>query len=115
MAVMTLADIAVVRSIRVAGDEMDAAIIAYMRRKHDLMVGQQTAERVKIQIGSAIPLDEELKMEVRGRDVVAGLPRLERPAAKRNSTPSTTCPRPSITTGADWRFAGVKSSFAVIV
>jgi rod shape-determining protein MreB len=75
VAVMSLADIAVVRSIRVAGDEMDAAIISYMRRKHDLMIGQQTAERVKIEIGSAVELEEELTREVRGRDVVGGLPR----------------------------------------
>ncbi len=75
VAIMALADIAVVRSMRVAGDEMDAAIIAHMRRKHDLMIGQQTAERVKIEIGSAIELEEELTGEVRGRDVVTGLPR----------------------------------------
>ena len=75
VAIMTLADIAVVQSIRVAGDEMDAAITAYMRRKHDLMIGQQTAERIKIEIGSAVELEEELTREVRGRDVVGGLPR----------------------------------------
>jgi rod shape-determining protein MreB len=75
VAVMSLADIAVVQSIRVAGDEMDAAIIAHMRRQHDLMIGQQTAERIKIEIGSAVELDEELEREVRGRDVVTGLPR----------------------------------------
>ena len=75
VAVMSLADIAVVQSIRVAGDEMDAAIIAHMRRQHDLMIGQQTAERVKIEIGSAVALEEELTREVRGRDVVGGLPR----------------------------------------
>ncbi len=75
VAIMSLADIAVVHSIRVAGDEMDAAIISFMRRKHDLMVGQQTAERIKIEIGSAVELEEELTREVRGRDVVTGLPR----------------------------------------
>jgi rod shape-determining protein MreB len=54
---------------------MDTAIIAFMRRKHDLMVGQQTAERIKIEIGSAVELEEELTREIRGRDVVTGLPR----------------------------------------
>ncbi len=75
VAVMSLADIAVVQTIRVAGDEMDASITSHMRRQHDLMIGQQTAERVKIEIGSAIELEEELTREVRGRDVVTGLPR----------------------------------------
>ena len=75
VAIMALADIAVVNSIRVAGDEMDAAIIAYMRRAHDLMIGQQTAERIKIEIGSVMALDEEMEREVKGRDVVCGLPR----------------------------------------
>jgi rod shape-determining protein MreB len=75
VAIMSLADVAVVQSIRVAGDEMDAAIIAYMRRKYDLMIGLQTAERVKIEIGSITELEEELTREVRGRDVVGGLPR----------------------------------------
>jgi len=75
VAIMSLADIAVVNSLRVAGDEMDAAIIAYMRRKYDLMVGSQTAEQIKIQIGSTAPLEEEMSMEVRGRDIVGGLPK----------------------------------------
>ena len=75
VAIMSLADVAVVQSIRVAGDEMDTAIIAYMRRKYDLMIGLQTAERVKIEIGSISELEEELTREVRGRDVVGGLPR----------------------------------------
>lgn len=75
VAIMSLADIAVSTSIRVAGDDMDSAIIAYLRRKHDLMIGQQTAERIKIDIGSIAPLEHEMKLEVRGRDVVGGLPR----------------------------------------
>jgi rod shape-determining protein MreB len=54
---------------------MDAAIIAYMRRKYDLMIGLQTAEQIKIEIGSIMELDEELTKKVRGRDVVGGLPR----------------------------------------
>ena len=75
VAIMSLADIAVCNSIRVAGDEMDAAIIAYMRRKYDLMIGLQTAENIKIEIGSIVDLEEELTKKVRGRDVVGGLPR----------------------------------------
>jgi rod shape-determining protein MreB len=75
VAIMSLADIGVVQSIRVAGDEMDAAIIAYMRRKYDLMIGLQTAEKIKIEIGSIMPLEEEVAKEVRGRDVVGGLPK----------------------------------------
>ena len=75
VAIMSLADIAVVQSIRVAGDEMDAAIIAHMRQQHDLMIGLQTAEAIKIEIGSIMDLDEELTKEVRGRDATGGLPR----------------------------------------
>lgn len=75
VAIMSLADIGVVQSIRVAGDEMDAAIIAYMRRKYDLMVGLQTAEKIKIEIGSIMPLEEEVSKEVRGRDLIGGLPK----------------------------------------
>ncbi len=75
VAIMTLADIAVVQSIRTAGDEMDAAIVAYMRRKHDLMIGLQTAEKIKIDLGSVSPLEQEMNMKVRGRDVVGGLPK----------------------------------------
>lgn len=75
VAIMTLADIAVVQSIRTAGDAMDAAIVSYMRRKHDLMIGLQTAEAIKIELGSVTPLEEEMSKEIRGRDVIAGLPR----------------------------------------
>ena len=77
VAIMTLADIANCESIRVAGDDMDEAIIAHMKRNYSLMIGEQTAERIKIQIGSAalVPGDEDTKMDVRGRDMVSGLPR----------------------------------------
>lgn len=72
---MSLSDIAECRaSLRVAGDEADAAIINYMGR-YNLMIGLQTAERIKIQIGSVAPLSEEMKMEVKGRDMISGLPR----------------------------------------
>jgi rod shape-determining protein MreB len=75
VAVMSLSDIAECTSLRVAGDEMDNAIINYLKRNYNLMVGVQTAENIKIQIGSAAPLAEELKMEIRGRDMISGLPR----------------------------------------
>ena len=75
VAIMSLADIAVVESIRVAGDEMDASIISYMRRKFDLMIGWQTAEAIKIELGAAGDADTDGARVVRGRDVVGGLPR----------------------------------------
>ncbi len=75
VAIMALADIAVCNSIRVAGDEMDAAIISYMRRHYDLMVGLQTAEQIKIELGCIGEVDEDQTRAVRGRDIVGGLPR----------------------------------------
>ena len=75
VAIMSLADISVCESIRVAGDDMDEAISAHMKRTYNLMIGEQTAERIKIHIGSAAPLEEEITMEVRGRDMISGLPR----------------------------------------
>ncbi|MHC4981982.1 MAG: rod shape-determining protein MreB [Planctomycetota bacterium] len=75
VAIMSLADITVCESIRVAGDDMDEAIIGHMKRTYNLMIGEQTAERIKIEIGSAAPLEEEMTMEVRGRDMISGLPR----------------------------------------
>jgi len=77
VAVISLADIVTSESIRVAGDEMDEAIIQHMKQNYNLLIGEQTAERIKIEIGSAYPLEQELTMEVRGRDVIAGLPRKE--------------------------------------
>ncbi len=75
VAIMTLADIAVCESIRVAGDDMDEAIINHMKKTYNLMIGPQMAEQIKIEIGSASPLPEELTKEVRGRDMISGLPR----------------------------------------
>ena len=75
VAVLSLFDVAACTSVRVAGDDMDEAIANYMRRTYNLMVGPQTAENIKIQIGSSVTLDEELKMEVKGRDMISGLPR----------------------------------------
>jgi len=75
VAIMTLADIAVCESIRVAGDDMDEAIINHMKKTYNLMIGPQMAEQVKIEVGSASALPEELTKEVRGRDMISGLPR----------------------------------------
>ncbi len=74
VAVFCLGGIVVSRSIRVAGDEMDEDIIQYARQKYNLLIGERTAERVKIAIGSAYPLPEEKTMLLRGRNVVTGLP-----------------------------------------
>ncbi len=74
-AVVSVGDIVSWSSVRVGGNRLDEAIMAYVRRKYSLVIGQATAEDIKIQIGSALPLDEELSMEVRGRDQVTGLPK----------------------------------------
>jgi rod shape-determining protein MreB len=75
VAIMSLADIASCQSIRVAGNDMDEAIINHLKRAYNLLVGVASAERVKIQIGAAAPLEQELTMEVAGRDTISGLPR----------------------------------------
>ncbi len=75
VAIMSLADIAQCESVRVAGDDMDEAIINHMKKAYNLMIGEQTAERVKIEIGSADGGQEDGSMEVRGRDMISGLPR----------------------------------------
>jgi len=75
VAIMSLGDISVCESIRVAGDDMDEAIISYMKRTYNLLIGEQSAERIKIELGSAAPLPEERSLEVRGRDMISGLPR----------------------------------------
>jgi len=75
VAIISMAGIVFCRSVRVAGDEMDEAIIQYMRRNYNLMIGERTAEQIKIDVGCAIPLDPPLTMEVKGRDMVAGLPK----------------------------------------
>jgi rod shape-determining protein MreB len=74
-AVISMYGVVVSSSVRVAGNKFDEAIAAYIRRKYNLMIGDQTAEQVKIAIGSALPLEETVSFEVRGRDQVAGLPR----------------------------------------
>ncbi len=75
IAVLSLADVVVSTSLRVAGDDMDNAIIQHMKKNYNILIGENTAERIKIQIGSAYPMEEECAMEVMGRDLIAGLPR----------------------------------------
>jgi rod shape-determining protein MreB and related proteins len=75
VAVISLGGIVVSESIRIGGDELDEAIINYVKREYQLMIGQQTAEELKLEIGSAFPLAEEVQAEIRGRDLVSGLPK----------------------------------------
>jgi rod shape-determining protein MreB len=63
------------KSVRIAGDEMNEAIVNYIKKKYNLLIGERTAEAVKIKIGSASPMDELMTMEVKGRDLVAGIPK----------------------------------------
>ena len=75
VAVISLAGIVYSRSVRVAGNEMDDAIIQYIKRKYNLLIGERSAEQVKMEIGSAFPLDDEMTMEIKGRDLVEGVPK----------------------------------------
>jgi rod shape-determining protein MreB and related proteins len=75
VAVVALAGIVYSQSVRVGGDKMDESIIAYMKRKYNLAIGEQTAERIKMTIGNAYPLEQQLTMEVKGRDLIAGIPK----------------------------------------
>lgn len=75
VAILSLGDIAVCESLRVAGDDFDESIINHMKKTYNLMIGEQTAERIKIEIGSAAPVGDERSLEVRGRDMISGLPR----------------------------------------
>ena len=75
IAVIALSGMVCDMSVRIGGDEMDEAIISYLKKTYNLLVGESTSEQIKIQIGSAFPLEEELEMEVKGRDLVAGIPK----------------------------------------
>ncbi|PTX99679.1 rod shape-determining protein [Verrucomicrobia bacterium LW23] len=75
VAIISLAGIVFSRSVRVAGDELDESIMNYMRRAYNLMIGERSAEEIKIKLGSSFPMEKEMSMEVRGRDLVAGLPK----------------------------------------
>lgn len=76
VAVISLASIVVSRSVRVGGDKMDEAIIQYVRKRYNLFIGERTAEEIKIKLGNAYPEDEEETAEVKGRDLIAGIPRV---------------------------------------
>jgi len=75
VAVISLAGTVYSRSVRIAGNEMDDAIIQYLKRKYNMLIGERTAEQVKIDLGSAFPLKEEIKLEIKGRDLIEGVPR----------------------------------------
>src|SRR3989338_4976376 len=75
IAVISLSGIVYSRAVRVAGNEMDDAIMHYLKRKFNLLIGERTAEQIKIEIGSAYPLDKPLSMEIKGRDLIEGIPK----------------------------------------
>jgi rod shape-determining protein MreB and related proteins len=75
VAVISLSGIVYSRSVRVAGNEMDDAVMQYLKRKYNLLIGERTAEAIKIEVGSAYPLDKPLTMEIKGRNLIEGVPR----------------------------------------
>ncbi len=75
VAIISMYGIVFSKSVRVAGDEMDEAIVNYVKRKYNLLIGERMAEEIKIQIGSAYPLEQRITMEIKGRDLVAGIPK----------------------------------------
>ncbi|MBV9082763.1 MAG: rod shape-determining protein [Acidobacteriaceae bacterium] len=75
VAVISLSGIVYSRSVRIAGNEMDDAIMNYLKRKYNLLIGERTAEQIKIQIGSAYPLEKPLRMEIKGRNLIEGVPK----------------------------------------
>ncbi len=75
MAVISLGGVVASTSVRIGGNKFDAAILEYIRRKYNLAIGERTAEEIKINIGSALYLEDKLSMEIRGRDIISGLPR----------------------------------------
>jgi rod shape-determining protein MreB len=75
VAVISLSGIVYSRSVRVAGNEMDDAVMQYLKRKYNLLIGERTAETIKMEIGSAYPLDKQMTMEIKGRNLIEGVPR----------------------------------------
>ena len=75
VAIISLADISTCESIRIGGDNFDEALINHLKKTYNLLIGESRAEQVKIQIGSAAPLEQEMTMEIAGRDTISGLPR----------------------------------------
>jgi rod shape-determining protein MreB len=76
IAVIALSGIVIDESIRLAGDQLDNSLVQYFRRNHNLLIGQRTAERIKCEVGSAVELDPELELSVKGRDLVSGIPKI---------------------------------------
>ncbi|KGK87931.1 MULTISPECIES: rod shape-determining protein [Clostridium] len=76
VAIISLGGIVTSKSLRVAGDELDQSIIDYVKKQYNLMVGERTAENIKIELGSAYVLEEEISMQIRGRDLITGLPKV---------------------------------------
>jgi rod shape-determining protein MreB len=97
VAVISLGGIVSSQSVRVGGDELDDAIIQFIKKEYSLALGERTAEEVKIALGSAWALQEELHAEIRGRDLITGLPRPSSPPPKRSARPSRSRWRPSAT------------------
>jgi rod shape-determining protein MreB len=75
VAIISLAGIVYSKSVRIGGDKMDDAIIQHMKRKYNLLIGERTSELIKMNVGTAYPTDEVMTMEIKGRDLVAGVPR----------------------------------------
>jgi rod shape-determining protein MreB len=75
VAVISLSGIVYSRSVRIAGDTMDMAILNYIKRKYNLLIGERTGEDIKIQLGSAYPMEEKMTLEIKGRDLVTGIPK----------------------------------------
>lgn len=82
IAVIALSGIVSDESIRIAGDEMTNSIVQYFRRQHNILIGDRTAEMIKCEVGSAVPLEEEIEIEVKGRDLVSGIPRMIQVSSK---------------------------------
>ena len=76
IAVIALSGIVSDESIRIAGDEMTASVVQYFKRNHNILIGDRTAEMIKCQVGSAVPLEQEIEIEVKGRDLISGIPRM---------------------------------------
>ena len=75
VAIISLGGIVTSKSLRIAGDEFDQSIIAYVKKEHSLMIGERTAEQIKMEIGSAYKVEDEKTMEIKGRDLITGLPK----------------------------------------
>lgn len=76
VAIISLGGIVTSKSLRVAGDELDQSIINYIKKEYSLMIGERTAENIKVELGSAYETDEDKTMEIRGRDLITGLPKV---------------------------------------